>query len=266
MATATVSALLRANQAYYAQLSETCSLEHWGIAFSAKGREQATVAEANQFREVIIEDGSEFERVFSAVETYFGELGLSCFIWAPAADADDDALAEFLGRRGFRRREMLAMTVREWVDSDVDAGVRLLPARAMRRGLQVVHEERFAAAGTKQRNNLIGAVIERLNDPRMDAFVAVVEDKPAGYGALFQIGDVGRICDVYITPEFRRRGVGRALVGQMLRLARRLCLRAVCAPVESYNAAGLALYGSSGLVPDGSVVEFVAADCGALHP
>jgi len=233
MATATVSALLRANQAYYAQLCETCSLEQWGIAFTAKEAAYARVAEANQFREIVIDETMRPAEVYAAVEEHFGVRGLSCLIWAPAADAPTDALGSFLAERGFVRREIVAMGPTAGVDRPADDRVRVLPARAMRRAMREIHGRQYASVDGATREALVSAAVERLNDPRMDGFVAMHGSAAVGYGVLFQIGDVGRISALHVVEGARRQGVGRALIGQMVRLARRLALRVVCMPVPS---------------------------------
>lgn len=263
MATPTVSALLRANQAYYAQLSRTQSLD-CGIAFTADSFPH--LAEANQFREVEADRAGWSAAVLDAVDAHFGKLNLRCQIWAPAADASVRDLEPFLLDRGFSRREIIAMALRTWVDPPIDEGVRVLPARAMRKALRAVHEAEYGAAGEAEREMLIDAASERLNDHRMDEFVALRDGEPAGRCAFFQIGDVARVSGLYVLEAHRRRGVGRALLGQMLRLARRLLIRRVCVPLLSEDAEAIELLRRCGFEADGVTCEYAAPGARLFHP
>ena len=255
MSSSTVSSLLRADQAYYAQLAETHALD-WGIAFVSNTF--SLDPNANQFREVMLEPGTSAAHALAAVNAYFESRDRRCCKWVSAADVDDTDLHRHLIEQGFIYREVRALLLTEWIDVPVPDGVRILPARAMRKSLTAIHDERFDDPNVTGKIGLCQAAQERLNDPRMDAFVAMLDDQPAGCCTLFEIGDIGRICDLYVRNGNRRRAVGRALVGQVLRLARRLLLRVVCAPVAADNEPALKLFASCGLHPDGSIAEFVA--------
>ncbi len=254
VSSSTVSSLLRADQAYYAQLAETHALD-WGIAFVSNTF--PLDPNANQFREVMLEPGTSAADALAAVNAFFESRARRCCKWVSAANVDDADLHRHLTAQGYTYREVRALLLTEWIDVPIPDGVRILPARAMRKALAAIHTERFESADAAAKDLLCQAAQERLNDPRMDAFVAMLDDQPAGCCTLFEIGDIGRICDLYVCKGDRRRAVGRALVGQVLRLAKRLLLRVVCAPVAADNAPALKLFASCGLRPDGSIAEFV---------
>jgi len=147
--------------------------------------------------------------------------------------------------------------VRE-VEAAGDAGVRVLPARAMRRALKALTEREYAGEEGGLGGLLCEAVFERLNDARMDAVVAMSGQKPVGRCGLFQVGEIGRVCGCFVLPEHRGRGVGREMMGHVVRLARRLMLRVVCLPIRSREAEAAGFFEACGFVRDGSVCEFVS--------
>lgn len=259
MASMTVSAVLRSNQARYAQLAEPRSLE-WGIAYTSE--RYAGLHEANQFREISFDDPGVLPQAYQAVEVYFAERGLRCRRWAPAADQGMGELERFLMAKGFVRRDRWAMVARTWLEEPPPAGVRIVPARAMRKAVEQILGERFRGQDPAIWASRAEAFGERMDDPQTESSVAMQDGAPAGVCTFFQVGDIGRITDVYVVPGQRRRRVGRALVGHMLRQARRLAMRITCGEVSIDNEAGVALCGRCGFEPDGQVSEFYSSSAG----
>ena len=254
MATTTVSAILRSNQAYYAQLSDTTSLQ-FGIAYTCP--RYPSLEFANQFREVLIEQSGDVETAFAEAEAYFAGAGVQCYAWVPAADQPIEPMATFLSSKGYRRRDLSAMVVREWVELPAPQDVRVLPARAMPKALHAIHTEEFRMSDSVKQNMLMAAATERFNEPQIDAFLALVDGAPAGHCTLFQVGDIGRIVDLFVVESLRRRGVATALMGHLLRMARRLSMRLTCAEIPSDSVAALTLCERCGLVGDGTTTELV---------
>lgn len=254
MATATVSAILRSNQAYYAQLSDTTSLQY-GIAYTCP--RYPSLESANQFREVLIEQLGDVETAFAEVEAHFAGAGVRCYAWVPAADQSIEPMATFLSSKGYCRRDLSAMVVQEWVELPAPRDIRVLPARAMRKALHAIHAEEFRMSDSAKQDMLMAAATERLDEPQMDAFVALLDGAPAGHCTLFQVGDIGRIVDLFVVELFRRGGVATALMGHLLRMARRLTMRITCMEIPSDSVAALTLCERCGLVQDGTTTEFV---------
>jgi GNAT superfamily N-acetyltransferase len=252
--TTTVSALLRAEQAYVAQLADAESLDH-GIAFV--GRRFKTLDDANQFREVVIDNPDRIPAVFNTVRKHFANQGARCRIWAPAADAPLDTLDHYLRQNGFTRRSFDAFRVGDWPDLPIPDGLRVLPARAMRKALDAVLLRRVGDAANPFHAECGAAAIERLNDPRTDAWVAVRDGYAVGYCTLFQVGDVARLSEVYVVEDSRRTGIASAMIGHALRLARRLLFRIVTTRAPTDDAPAAALLRRCGFTADGAVTEFV---------
>jgi N-acetylglutamate synthase-like GNAT family acetyltransferase len=248
----TVGSLLRSDQAFCGQLCRKETLQY-GIAYYSE--RFADLPEANQFREVAVEDPARFPAAFEEAERWFSERGLRCHRWAPIHGQPTDELADFLISRGFERRVLAAMKLTDWVDLEPATDVRIVPARAMRAALR----ETFLAADTptdlRARELLADACNERLDDPQFDMSVAVVEGRPAGRCALYQVGDIARVMPPALLPDYAGGQVATALLAHVLALAKRLLMRKICAQLESGDPAQAA-FEQAGFAADGEIVEF----------
>jgi len=249
----TVGSLLRSTQAHHSQLCEKRTLEY-GIAYFSE--RFPDLPEANQFREVVVDNPAPIASAYDEAEACFGSLGLFCYTWAPAVGEASPELSAFLAAKGFRQRGYVAMTLTEWVTLEPAEGVRVLPARAMRAALRDTFVDRSDASGGGAADRLAEACDERLNDPQYDMFVAVVDGKPAGRCALYQVGDIARLMDLEVCDAFADRGVQRALTAHGLAMAKRLTMRNICAQVEEADAVRREWFERAGFVADGRIVEF----------
>ena len=86
----------------------------------------------------------------------------------------------------------------------------------------------------------------QLNGER-HVFLAAVEDgQVLGYVGMMFVLDEGYISNVAVAPEARRRGVGRALIAELLRRADEKELAFVTLEVRPSNEAAIALYSAFG--------------------
>ncbi len=67
-----------------------------------------------------------------------------------------------------------------------------------------------------------------------------------GYICLWEVADEMHITNIAVHPEERRRGIGRAMLGQVLAEARQRALRLVVLEVRPSNVEARALYESFG--------------------
>lgn len=77
-----------------------------------------------------------------------------------------------------------------------------------------------------------------------------------GYIGCQVVLDEGYITNVAVTPAYRRRGVGRALVARLLAEAKQRGLAFVTLEVRGSNAAAIALYQQMGFVAVGKRPRF----------
>lgn len=246
----TVGSLLRAEQAHCAQLCRKETLD-FGIAYTCDRFPR--LPEVNQFREVVIDDPARIPFAFDQSRQHFEECGVTCFRWSPAGGAASAELDEFLLANGFRRRTQKALLAVRWVEHHSDPGVRVLPARAMRTALRATF---VASNDCPDPHMAADAAGERMDDPRYELFVAMVEGRPAGRCAFHEVGDIARIMDLNVLPEFRGRSVERALLAQVLTQARRLAMRNICATVDVDDDHRGTQFLEAGFARDGTIVEY----------
>ncbi len=241
----------RADQVYYEQI---CERETIACGYAYRSDRFAEVAECHFVGEVLLELCNDS---LTVVDTYFTRIGRECSRWVPAADQPAAAVAELLAGRGFERRERVVFA---WngVERERPGGLRVVGARAMRRSYTRIAEARSAEGGGRA-DALTQLQLERLNDPQYDAFVALDGDEPVGMISLLQVGQIGRLCDLYVRKEHRRRSAARQLLHAALSAARRWALHPVVAAVEDRNEAGAGLLCGAGFAEAGRIVSFCRA-------
>lgn len=249
----TVGSLLRTTQAYCSELCEKETLEY-GIAYYS--RRFSALAEANQFREVMIEGAARIPDAFEQTESWFRQRDLFCHRWAPAQGRGTDRLAEFLVRQGFHARRFVAMSLTRWVEHQTSEHVRILPARAMRGAYRDTFLNIDGSKSPATSDQLAEASLERLDDPHLDMVVAMWDKQPVGRCGLYQVGDIARVMSVRVSTEFAGRGVEEALLAHVLALAKRLTMQNVLSQIDETDRAGRTFLQEAGFVCDGEIVEF----------
>lgn len=266
-----VASLLRAYQAYCEQL---CNKETLASGIALFAQRFPDLAEANQFREITIDDDADTRAALDGAEAFFRARGLVCRSCTPAGGRASPALAADLEARGYKRRPHTAMRLVRWAPLDVHDDIRVLPARAMRavyRAAVLAFASRSRAAtparprdpappGDGIRRAIADAHDERLDDPRLDMFVATLRDKPAGTGGLFQVGDIGLCLGPALLPGADAPSVAAALMAHTLALTKRLMLRNVCTRVEHDDPIMQTILEPAGFVPAGTIDEFVRTE------
>lgn len=249
----TVGSLLRSTQAFRSQLCEKETLEH-GIAYYCE--RFANLPEANQFREVVVDNSEQIAAAFDEAEVWFEARNLRCHVLAPAGGAATTDLAGFLVDRGYEERGYVAMTLTNWVEIERVDGIRVLPARAMRSALRQTFEDAATSTSTSDAGGLAEALNERMNDPQLDMFVAMIGARPVGRCGLYQVGDIARVVELSVRETPRGGDLRQALTGHVLAMAKRLEMRNVCVQVDETDAERRAWFESVGFVADGRIVEF----------
>ncbi len=81
--------------------------------------------------------------------------------------------------------------------------------------------------------------------------VAEIDSKMVGYAGLWCIVDEGHITNVAVHPEFRRRGIGEALVSVLLEHTVRHGILRHTLEVRASNSPAISLYSKYGFQPAG---------------
>lgn len=253
MTHSTVSSLLRCSQAYCLQLCEKHTLEY-GIAYYCE--RFADVPEANQFREVVLDDPANFAEAFEEARAWFASKGLTCHRWATASGTASDALTAFLTDRGFQRRAYTAMSLAQWVELDAPQAVRVLPARAMRRAFRELISADSQATARAPFGSFVESYEQRLDDPQLDMFLALIDQQAVGRCALYQVGDIARVMDLVVRSPYENRGVENALTAHALAFAKRIGMRNICLQIDTCDTGQRAWFERAGFVESGQLVEF----------
>ncbi len=253
MQRSTVGLLLRSTQSFCSQICQKETLKY-GIAYYS--RRFAKLPEANQFREVVVEDHAKLPEAIDEAERWFRQRDLFCYRWAPAGGQAGDELTNFLLTRGFCKRTFTALCLTKWVDIEAPDDVRVLPARAMRAAFQNTFLNTDLPPSPVIRELRAEACAERLDDPQFDMFVAVADQQPAGRCALDQVGDLALLMDLTVLARYATRCVESALTSHVLTLAKRLTMRNICVLIEDDDTAVRSWFESVGFVADGVIVEF----------
>ncbi len=89
-------------------------------------------------------------------------------------------------------------------------------------------------------------LMEILSHPGASFLCAYEDGVFAGYAGMLCILDEGQICNVAVSPSFRRRGIGMALMEAQLAAAKARGLSVMMLEVRAGNAAAQALYEKEG--------------------
>lgn len=77
-----------------------------------------------------------------------------------------------------------------------------------------------------------------------------------GYAGMLTVLDEGQITDVAVLPEYRRCGIGGALIAEILQFARQAALAEITLEVRVSNEAAIALYRRAGFFVCGERKNF----------
>ena len=81
--------------------------------------------------------------------------------------------------------------------------------------------------------------------------VAKVDEKAVGYVGVWKIFDEGHITNVAVHPEFRGKGIGKALISELLYLCRKDGITSFTLEVRESNIVAQNLYKSFGFTESG---------------
>lgn len=92
---------------------------------------------------------------------------------------------------------------------------------------------------------------EMTENDRAFYIVAEIEGKVVGYAGLWAILDEGHITNVAVSPDYRRKGIGRAIVGTLVEAAEENGLTSFTLEVRESNLPAQELYTEFGFEPAG---------------
>lgn len=93
---------------------------------------------------------------------------------------------------------------------------------------------------------------EEISNNQFAHYLAALSDGQAvGYAGLWKVFDEGHITNIAVHPEFRRNGVGAALLAELVALAQREGILRLTLEVRKGNQAAQNLYRKFGFVEEG---------------
>lgn len=81
--------------------------------------------------------------------------------------------------------------------------------------------------------------------------IAVLDEKIIGYAGMWHIVTEGHITNVAVLPEYRRQGIGNALIEEMIAIAEQKEMIGITLEVRISNIAAQKLYTKYGFRPEG---------------
>jgi ribosomal protein S18 acetylase RimI-like enzyme len=192
------------------------------------------VTAANRILDAALPDNLTPEAALAEVERHFNTCGSRCLEWIfnpSAAPAAVEPLRDLLVAHGWRpvSRDILYLQSVPALAVPAAADLTIIPARASFRHAQMLADELATEAGESQ---LAEAAMRHLDDPHWDALLALIGQEPAGTIGVLAVGDIGRIEQLFVSPRFRRRGVGRALLDRAMEICARSLFKHVMLAVK----------------------------------
>jgi GNAT superfamily N-acetyltransferase len=199
-----------------------------------------SIPEANSVLEAAIPAGMDPQAAIDEVLRFYQGQNAICRRWIPNnRDADSAPLAKELSGRGFSlRRTALLRLGGDVVQEPRQTNVIVIPARAAYRQLMSL-----AAAGAAERGIDVAqfqqAVAAHLDDPAVDALLALEAGVAVGWVAVLPNGEVGRFAELWVAPDVRGRGIGTLLARRAIDYCGRALFKHVLASFEDQATARL---------------------------
>jgi ribosomal protein S18 acetylase RimI-like enzyme len=228
----------------------------------------SSVYDANVILDAALPDGVDPAAAVAEVNAHFAAEGSVCHKWVMNPSAKPGAtqpLVDYLRSRDAYRlvadiqylAHRPAGTVREI------AGLTIIPARASFKHARALVE--ILAREQSHGRQLADAMMRHLDNPRLDALLALRDGRPVAAVSVLSAGDAGLIDDVYVVPDVRRQGVGRTMMSRALELCARSLFKHVLLGVDPANAAAQRLYASLGFQTIGQFEAYCPAGKPIAH-
>jgi ribosomal protein S18 acetylase RimI-like enzyme len=194
----------------------------------------AVLPAANRILDAALPDSLTADAALTEVENHFNSCGSRCLEWIfipSAAPAAVEPLRAMLVANGWRpdSRDILYLQSVPALAVPAAADLTIIPARASFRHMQKLADELAAEARESQ---LAEAAMLHLDDPHWDALLALIGQEPAGTIGVLAVGDIGRIEQLFVSPRFRRRGIGRTLLSRAMEICARSLFKHVMLAVK----------------------------------
>ena len=215
---------------------------------------------ANFAADVAVAPDGAAEDTIDQITAHFEAQGVVCLALDCAADDWSHDLAEVALRRGYRPSKRLVYTLERFTPVATCAeSVQIIPARAAYDELRQLSERALRAdrgADDRLAAQLARMSTDRLDEPRLDAFLGRIEQQPAAVAGVLSLGQIGVIDAVLCHPAWRGRSIESAMMHHVFEHCRRALFE--CVVLErSEGCPTISLYESLGFKKAGDYVRYV---------
>jgi ribosomal protein S18 acetylase RimI-like enzyme len=177
---------------------------------------------------------------------HFADVGSTCWQWVMNPSAPPERtrpLVEYLLSLGWTRDACTVMYVDRMPTAPVslarDHGLTIIPARASYKHARQIFDEAAADWNTPE---LADAHMMHLDDPHVDALLALKDGRPIAHIGVLAVGEIGRIESVYVTKSMRGQGVGTLMVSRAMEICARSLFKHILLGAAPHKADAIAVY------------------------
>ena len=213
------------------------------------------VADANQVRDVQKGDLGA-EEVWHCVTEHYQQFGLECLQWSFPLERVDRAVVSLLLERGFVEHRVMAMATPAPLVLPIDETLRMFPASSVEPHYTALQKEAHREFPVELAEQMVQHLLRRLGRPRLESYVAFDGKMPVGTLELLSVGPVGRIENVHVAAEHRRRGIATGMFAWIFNLCLQRSRKCVCLSVAKDNPVAQELYRKLGFQYVGDLVSY----------
>lgn len=165
------------------------------------------------------------EDVLIALFDHFKDQGATCMTLAAADAAWPDGFADAIAQRGYEARTRHVLRLDNYTPPKrINEDLQIVPARSVYgelRGFYRNMAKRDHGCDDTCADNVATAMIDRLDEPRLELFIARLEGQPVAAAGVVSLGDIGVISPAYTDPDHRGKGIAGTLMADVLGLCTR---------------------------------------------
>ncbi|MCC6580010.1 MAG: GNAT family N-acetyltransferase [Phycisphaeraceae bacterium] len=168
--------------------------------------------------------------LLTAIDDHFTQLGARCLALDLTRELAGDAWPDALRQRGYKVVAKTLFLLQSPPVAEETASLQIIPARAAYAELAAFYRDvarsDFHADETLTRD-LSLALVDRLDDPRMEMFAAREAGRTVAVAGVLNLGQIGVIQPAWVLADLRGRGLGRPLMRHVIDHCRRAQLEQV---------------------------------------
>lgn len=235
-------------------------LRHYGdendieVGVAIANTELAGVAEASTLLDAMVPADVSGQAALGQIEAAFGGAGASRIVANPESAGLPAEFCELLLGRGYVKDTINVLALGQ-APGDLkltQEGLTIIPARASFRHATQLAQELIGGGAAEAAESLQ----LHLDDSHYDAVIALGDDRAVAWSGVMAAGEVGLLRHLYVSPQYRGRGIGQVMLGRALDICERSAFRHVLAGVARGNEAYLSLLTKSGFRTVGTITLF----------